>query len=90
MKTTKKKAKKSTARKAGAKKTGRKQITSKKAAPKRTRRISKKRIITDRKETVLGRLKNVFDDTAAKIKTLLPGEPETQVAEPEQPRRDIR
>jgi hypothetical protein len=90
MKRTKKKAKKTAARKAGAKKTGRKKITSKKAAPKRTRRIPKKRIITDRKETVLGRLKNVFDDTAAKIKTLLPGEPETPAKEAEQPNRDIR
>jgi hypothetical protein len=72
------------------KKTSRKKIGSKKTSPKRTRRIPKKRVITDRKESVLAKIKDAFDDTAAKIKTLLPGEPETPAKEPDQPEREIR
>jgi hypothetical protein len=76
--------KKTTVDKARPKKTGRKKIASKKPGPKRTRRIPKKRVISDRKETVLAKIKNVFDDTAARIRTLLPGEPGTPEKEPDQ------
>jgi hypothetical protein len=58
--------KKATASKGGAKKTSRK-------ARKRAKPAPKKKVITDRKDTVMGRLKNVFEDTATRIKTLLPG-----------------
>jgi hypothetical protein len=58
--------KKITARKDSAKKTSRKDR-------KRARPAPKKKVITDRKNTVMGRLKNVFEDTATAIKTLLPG-----------------
>jgi hypothetical protein len=87
-----KKTKKAAAKKARPKKTSRKKTTSKKTSQKRTRRIAKKKVITDRKETVLEKLKSAFDDTAAKIKTLLPGEPETPAKEPHrgQPDKEVR
>jgi hypothetical protein len=58
--------KKTTARKGGAKKTSRKN-------PKRAKPAPKKKVITDRKDTVMARLKNALEGTATKIKTLLPG-----------------
>ncbi|MGH7835380.1 MAG: hypothetical protein ACREQK_17190 [Candidatus Binatia bacterium] len=88
MKRTKKKTKKATAKKARTKKTSRKKITSKKTSPKRTKRVPKKKVITDRKETVLAKVKNAFDDTAA-VKTL-PGEPEATPKEPAQPDSEIK
>jgi hypothetical protein len=45
-----------------------------KAAP----AVKKKRSNTKRRKTVLGRLRNAFDETAAKIKNLLPGESKDQ------------
>ena len=41
-----------------------------KAAP----TMKKRRVNAKRKKTVLAKLKNAFDETAAKLKTLLPGE----------------
>ena len=84
-----KKTKKATAKKARPKKTSRKKIISKKTSPKRTRRVPKKKVITERKETVLAKVKNAFDDTAA-VKTLLPGEPEAAPKEPDQPDSEIK
>ena len=54
-------------KKTSSKKTSHKKTSSKKTTP-------KKKVATERRkeETVLTKIKNMFDDTAAKIKTLLP------------------
>jgi hypothetical protein len=79
--------KKPTARKTGAKKTGRKN-TPKKTS--RRKRPAPKRVIADRKDTVLSRLKNAFEETATKIKTLMPGEAETAAKQPDERTPDVK
>jgi hypothetical protein len=56
--------------------------TAKTSSQKRVRSARKRKVITDRKATVLSKIKNVFDDTAAKLRQLLPNEPETSAKEP--------
>jgi hypothetical protein len=58
-----------------------KQMKSKKRSSKATARrekvaptMKKRRVNAKGKKTVLAKLKNAFDETAAKLKTLLPGE----------------
>jgi hypothetical protein len=71
-------------RRKSAKKGGAKGAAGKKTAPKKAKRVVRKKVITDRKDqTVLTKLKSVLDDTAARIKTLLPGQPDAK--EPDQP-----
>ena len=80
--------KKPTARKTGAKKTSRKNTPKK--TSRRKRPAPKKRVIADRKDTVLSRLKNAFEETATKIKTLMPGEAETAAKQPDERTPDVK
>jgi hypothetical protein len=75
--------KKKAPRKARSKRSVRKTpTTAKTSSQKRVRSAGKKKVITDSKATVLSKLKNVFDDTTAKLKKLLPNEPESSAKEP--------
>lgn len=67
------------------KKTTPKKTSSKKKSPKKRKQVSKKR---SKQETVLTKIRNVFDDATAKIKATL-SPTENAIKEPEQRKSEI-